>query len=135
MASGKAWYWIALGLLALFVSNDFAARHQSDVRCLATRSLAALEQVSGRVPRLMAIAETMLGQSETRFVETQTRLAQVQTRLASAQTVIASHEAAFARIQTEHARMVAIEQLNRAVVCPRTNLRIEIPALPRDGTI
>jgi hypothetical protein len=135
MGSEKAWYWIAAGVLALFVSNDFAARHQGDVRCLASRSLAALEQVSGHAPRLMAMAEMMLGRSETCFVQTQTKLARVQTRLASAQTVIASHEAAFARLQSEHARMVAMERLNRAVVCPRTDLRIVMPALPRDGTI
>jgi hypothetical protein len=135
MGTEKAGYWIAVGVLALFVSNNFAARHQGDVRCLASRSLAALEQVSGRAPRLMAIAETMLGRSETRFAQTQTKLARVQTRLASAQTVIASHEAAFAKLQSERARMVAMEQLNRAVICPRTNLRMEIPALARDGTI
>jgi hypothetical protein len=135
MGSEKAWYWIAVGLLALFVSNNFAARHQGAVRFLATRSLAAFEQVSSHAPRFMETAQMILGRSETRFVRTQATLAQAQTRLASVQTKLACKQAAFARLESEHARIVAMERLDRAVVCPRTNLRMEIPALPRDGTI
>ncbi|HXM22794.1 MAG TPA: hypothetical protein VN948_16165 [Terriglobales bacterium] len=138
MGSEKAWYWIAVGVLALFVSNNFAARHEGEVRCLASRSLAAVEQVSGHAAKFMAMAELMLGRGETRFVRTQTVLAGAQTRLASVQTAIARHEAAFARVQAEHAQMVTMQQLGRTVVCPRQNLRIVIPELPSmrtDGTI
>jgi hypothetical protein len=135
MGSEKAWYWIAVGVLALFVSNNFAARHEDEVRCLASRSLAAVEQVSGHATRLMAMAEMMLGEGETRFVRTQAAMAGAQARLASVQSVIARHEAAFARVQAEEAQMVTMQQLGRTVVCPRQNLRMAIPQLPRDGTI
>jgi hypothetical protein len=77
----------------------------------------------------------MLGGGETRFVRTQAAMAGAQARLASVQSVIAGHEAVFARVQAEHARMVAMEQLRGTVVCPRQNLRMAIPELPRDGTI
>jgi len=138
MSSEKAWYWIAVGVLALLVSNNFAARHQGDVRCLASRSLAAFEQVSGHAPRLAEMAEMMLGRGETGFARTQTTLARAQGRLASVQTVIAQHEIAFARVQTEHARIAAMQELGDPVICPRQNLRIVIPELPAmrtDGTI
>lgn len=135
MGSEKAWYWIAVGALALFVGNNFAARHKDGVRCLASRSMAAVEQVSGGANRLMAMAEMMLGRGETHFARTQTAVASAQTRLASAQTAIACHEAALARVQAEHARMVAVRQLRSTVICPRQNLRMAIPEPPRDGSI
>lgn len=111
MGSEKARYWMAVGVLALFVSNNFAARHEDEVRCLASRSVAAVEQVSGHATRLMAMAEMMLGRGEIRFVRTQTAMAGAQARLASVQSVIARHEAALARVQAGHARMVEMEQL------------------------
>jgi hypothetical protein len=135
MGSEKARYWIAVGVLALFVSNNFAARHEDEVRRLASRSMAAVERVSGHATRLMAMAEMMLGRGEIRFVRTQAAMAGAQARLASVQSVIARHEAALARVQAGHTRMVAMQQLRGTVVCPRQNLRMAIPQLPRDGTI
>lgn len=138
MGSEKAWYWIAVGVLALLVSNHFAARRTGDVRCLASRSLSAVEQVSGHASRVMAMAEVMLGRGQSRFDHSQMAVDGVQTRLASAQSALARHEAAFARVRAEHARMVAIEELRGTVVCPRQNLWIVIPEPPSmrtDGTI
>jgi hypothetical protein len=138
MGSEKAWYWIAVGVLALFVSNNFAARHQGEVRCLASRSLAAFEQVPDHTTRLMTMAEMVLGRGETRLARTQTTLARVQTRLATVQTTIECKQSAFARIEAEHARMAAIQELRGAVICPRQSLRMAIPKLSgmrTDGTI
>ena len=138
MGSEKAWYWMAVGLLALLVSNHFAARHMSDVRCVVGRSLSAVEQVSGHASRVVAIAEMMMGRGESRFDHGQMALAGVQTRLASAQCVLARHQAAFARVQAEHERMLAMQQLRGTAICPRQNLRIVIPERPSmrtDGTI
>jgi hypothetical protein len=135
MVFEKAGYWIAVGVLALFFSNHFAVRHENDVRCLASRSLAAIERVSGHATGLMATAEMMLGRGETRFAGVQTTLACAQTRLASVQTVMAQHETSLARVQAEHARTAAMQQLGRTVVCPRQHLRMAIPQPSRDGTI
>jgi hypothetical protein len=135
MVFEKAGYWIAVGALALFVSNNVAARHENEIRCLASRSLTAVEQVSGQATHLMAMAETVLGRSETRFVRTQTTLACAQTRLASMQAVIASHEAAFARVQAVPAQIATMRQLRGPVICPRQNLRIAMPHIARDGSI
>jgi hypothetical protein len=135
MISAKAGYWMSVGVLALFVSNNFAVRHGDAVRCLADRSLASVEQISGSASRYLATAEMMLGRGETHLAGVQTTLACAETRLASVQTVIASHQAALARVEAEQARMVAIEHLDRAVVCPRQSLRMSVPQLHRDGTI
>jgi hypothetical protein len=127
MGSEKAWYWIAVGVLALFVSNNLAARHEGEVRCLAGRGLAAIEQVSGHASQFGAMTEMLLGRGETGFAQTQTTLARAQTRLASVQTVIAQHEAAFARIQGENAQIITIQELRGRVVCPWQNLRMAVP--------
>jgi hypothetical protein len=136
MVSEKVSYWMAVGVVALVASNHFAARHGEDIRCLADRSVAAMESVAGPASRLMATAEMMVGRSETRFVRTQSVLAQAETRLASVQTEIECHEAAFARMQAEQARAVAIRELHAAVICPRANVRMVAPrSIHTDGTI
>ena len=135
MGSERALYWIAVGVLGLFVSNHFAARHEDEVRCFATRSLAAIQQVSGQATHFMAMAEMMISRGETSLVGPEAMLARAQTRLASVQCVIASHEAGFAKVQAEQARMAAMEELDRAVICPRQNLRIVVAQMPRNGTI
>ena len=135
MVFEKAAYWIAVGVLALFVTNHFAGRYENEARCLASQSLAAVEQLSGQATRVIAMTETMLGRGGAHFVQTQTMVACAQTRLASVQTVIASHEAVLARVQAEHARSEALQQLRRTIVCPRQNLRISVPQLHREGTI
>jgi hypothetical protein len=138
MGSEKALYWITLGVLALFVSNNFATRHEQEVRCLASQAMAAVEQVSSHSTQLIAMAESMLGQGDRRFVRAQTAMAGAQTRLASVQTVIACREAAFARVRAEHARFATMQELRSTVVCPRQNLRMVIPepsSIRTDGTI
>jgi hypothetical protein len=130
MGSEKALYWMAVGVLALFVSNNFAARHQGEFRCLASRSLAAVEEFSGHTTRFMATAEMMLGRGESRFARTQTTLARAQARLASVQATIICREAAFARFPAQHDRIAAMQEWRSAVVCPRQNLRIAIPRMP-----
>jgi hypothetical protein len=136
MVSEKVSYWMAVGVVALFVGNNLAARHGDAIRCVAGRSVAAVESVTGPVSRLMAMAEVMEERGETRLARTQTLLAQAETRLASAQTEIECHEAAFARMQAEQARAVAMRELQAAVICPRPNVRMVAPrSIHTDGTI
>jgi hypothetical protein len=135
MISAKASYWIAVGLLALFVSNHLAARYENNARCLASHSLAAVEQVSGQATRFMATAEMMFGRGETHFVRAQNAMACAQTRLASVQTILASHEAALAKVQAQRERLMDLQRLRGMIVCPRQNLRMAMPQLHRDGTI
>jgi hypothetical protein len=135
MISERAFYWIAVSVLALFAGNHLAVRHESNVQCLVSRSVAAAEHVAGSASRFMATAETLLSQSGTRFAPAQTTLACAQTRLASVQSMIAQHEAALARVQAEHARIDAMRQLTASVLCPREHLRMVTPQPTRDGSI
>jgi len=135
MAFEKVGYWIAVGVLALVVSNNFVVRHDGDVRALVSRSLADIEQVSGHATRFMAVAEMMLDKGKARFAQTQTTLACAQTRLASVQSMLASREAGLARVEAEHARMVAMQQWGSTVICPRERLRMVTPQFSHDGTI
>jgi hypothetical protein len=116
MSSEKVLYWIAVAVLSVFAINNFAARHTGDLGCVAGRSLSAIERASGHASRVVAMAEMMLGRGESRFDHGQMALAGLQTRLASAQCVLARHEAAFARVQSEHNRMIAMQELGRTVV-------------------
>jgi hypothetical protein len=136
MISERAFYWIAVSVLALFAGNHFVVRHEGDVHCLASSSLAAVEHVAGNATRFMAKAETLLSRGGTRFAPAQTTLACAQTRLASVQSMIARREAALARVQAEHARIDAMRELSGSVLCPREGLRMVTPASMRtDGTI
>jgi len=135
MISAKASYWIAVGLLALFVSNHLATRYENDARQLASHSLAAVEQVSAHATRFMAAAEMMFGRGETRFVRAQSAMACAQTRLASMQTMLAIHEAALARVRAQSQQLTDLQQLRGTLVCPRQNLRMAMPQLHHDGTI
>jgi hypothetical protein len=138
MVSEKASYWMAVGVVALFAGNHFAARHGDEIRCLSDRSAVAVESVTGPASRLIATAEMIVERGATGVVRTQTVLAQTETQLASVQTEIECHEAAFARMRAEQARAVAMRELQAAVVCPRLNIRTVSPRPPSmhtDGPI
>jgi len=132
MASGKATYWLAVGVLALLAGNSFLARHGADLRSLARRAQVMVEVVSGHATGSFDRAEMVFDQGATHFDRAQTALACAQTRLATVQASLARHQGAFAKIQAEHAREAAMEELSRErtrIVVPR------VPAVPDEGTI
>jgi hypothetical protein len=129
MASQKATYWMAVGLLALVVGNNVVSK--LDHRCLAYKVRAAAERVSAQSDHLMAVADVMLGRTSTRFDRAQTALAMAQTRLASVQTSMARQEAVCARVEAVRARMIVRQQLQQMqipVVVSRPHLQMVIPA-------
>jgi len=137
MASEKALYWTAVGVVALLLGQHFVSRY--DGRCLANRSLAALQQLSSRASQSMAMAESTLDQATPQFASSETELAGIQTRFASLDSAIARQQAECARIEAERARQMAFreaQQMRLEMICPRQRLRaIHPPAMPDDGTI
>src|SRR5579863_3057420 len=121
MVFEKAAYWMAVGVLALIVSNNLAIRHGLNLGdgSLANRSFAAVEQVAGDATGLVGTMEQMLGRAETRLAHSQSRVACLQTRLASVQSRIAQRETVLARVQAQRARVVAMEQLRGTALCSR----------------
>ncbi len=135
MALEKAGYWIAVGVLALTVSNHIAAGHEDFARRVANQSLAVFQQVSGDAAHLMATAEVMPGQGGTHFAPSQTVVACAQSRLASVETVMAQHQAALAQVETLHARIVVRQGLRSPVMCPRERLSMRSFQPLSDGSI
>lgn len=127
MASEKACYWLALGVLALLVSNNFITRHEGVIGSLSRRSLAVAERVSDHATGFAATAGLMLDRDSTGFARTQATAARSQARLASMQTVLARQEAVFARLEAKRARVIALEP-RVTQICPRQNLR-PVPTL------
>ena len=118
MASERALYWMAVGLMAVLLGNHFAAKYQS---CLRDSIAMVLE----RTPSL--------GSSELLTTP-------VEARLASLQANFAHQRAACALVEAERARVMAMEQIEAGRVrgtCPRQNVRIVIPEppVPSDGRI
>jgi hypothetical protein len=121
MASERAMYWMAVGLMALLLGNHFAAKYN---RCLRG-SIAGAQDVLERTPNLVP---------PERF------RAPVAAQLASMQAKIAHQRAAYASLQAQRAQMMAIEQMEVGRlrgIFPREPVKIRIPEPPApiDGSI
>jgi len=122
MTFDKACYWVALGVLAFFLSNNFMTRNMSLMANLPRRSLAVAERLSDLAIRFVAMANLMADRSSSHFARSQATVACSQARLASIQAVLARHEAALAQVEAQRARVIAIEPLQRRVICRRHSL-------------
>src|SRR5580704_2307216 len=131
MASEKTTYWMAVGLLALFMGNHFVSRIGGN--CLASKARVAVERISGQADHLMAMAEVAMGRTSTRFDRAQAAMEIAQVRMASVQTRFAQQQAACARVSASQARMMVQEQLQRIqipVVSPRPRIEMVMPRPP-----
>ena len=126
MASEKALYWMAVGVLALIVGNHFVSKYSGE--CARERALASVRCLSSEATHSLAMAEVMLARTSLPWASSENAMARVQTRLASMQTVVARQEAACARIETQRA-MQEMQQMRLQVICPRQNVRVEIPRI------
>jgi len=111
MASERAMYWIAVGLMVLVLGDQFAAKYD---RCLR-------ESIAGVLERTSTLASPDL------FT------APVAAQLASMQAKIAQERAACAFVQAQRAQMMAREQIRADEVhgiCPRQHLRIRVSETP-----
>ena len=139
MASEKGLYWVAVGVLALGVTNSFVNRHGDWIHCLANHSMEIGDRFSSHADRLAAFANRAFDRSSANVERTQEAVVRAQNRVASVETLIARHQAELARFQTEQVRVHVLQSLpQRIVVCPRKNLVLVPPQPPvvRDqGTI
>jgi len=117
-------YWMAVGVLALVVTNNLASRHglnlgSLDVDSLPNRSFATVEQIGGDATGLLGTAEQIVSRAGSHFARSQRTLACLQTRVASVQSRIAQRQAVLARVQAQRARMVTMEQMRGVALCSR----------------
>ena len=111
MASERATYWMAVGLMALLLGNHFAAKYD---RCLRESIAGVLERTPNLAPPDLFAAP-------------------VAAQLASMQAKIAQERAACAFVQSQRAQMMAMEQMEAVRlrgICPRPHVKIRIPEPP-----
>jgi hypothetical protein len=123
MASEKALYWMAVGLLALFVGDHLVQKF--DGGCLAHKAGATVERISGEATHLMAMAEVAMGRASGRFDRAQAAMAMTQARMASVQTQFARQQAICARLEAGRARMMVRQQLQEIQI-PVVHRQVEM---------
>jgi hypothetical protein len=139
MASDKGLYWIALGVLALGLSNSLVNQHTGCFRSLAARAAATAQSLSAKAMDCMAMADALLGRSQATVARTQAAVDRAQVRMAFVQTAVARRQADVVRAANESVEAIARERANRTIVrCPKKTVTVEIPqppAIPDEGTI
>jgi hypothetical protein len=130
MATEKITYWVAVGLVALFMGNQLVGK-LDDGNCLANKARVVAERISGQATHLMAVAEVAMGRTSSRFDRAQAAMAMAQMHVAAMQTQFARGEAACARLEAGRARMVVLQELRVPVVHPRVQMVMpQPPAVP-----
>lgn len=132
MITEKAIYWMAVGLVTLVAGNHFMTR--MDGRCLANRTLEAIEQISGgpAFAAIMGNTSSQYERAQIRIVQVQSRMEAAQARFASMQSRMARQDAVCARLQTEKARAIALGQLQQLrvqVAVPSRSFRVQVPQI------
>jgi hypothetical protein len=136
MASEKTVYWVAVAVMAVFLGNHFANKYQGG--CVEDRAVATVQRLSGEVGHFLAMGQVTFG-SAPRLVAPEMAMARAQNGFASMQADIARQQAACARLEAQHARMMALQQMQHIrVICPRQGMNIDVPQIAvvsSDGTI
>jgi hypothetical protein len=102
MTSEKGIYWIAVGVLALFVTSYFGAKHEFASR-IVDRSVAVAQRVACRSTQYLAALETFVGVERSESPRVQMAMMQAQTKLASLQTMVANEQSGVAQLQCARA--------------------------------
>ena len=153
MASNKAFYWLALAVLALGLNNEYHRGRMQPLHRLVSRSEATINCLAMRAREYVVLAKVMLSnrpgtpestelaqavhRERAEFARIRPEMVHQQVRLElqgvdRAQMVrlgaeMARHQAEFARMQTEQARVIVREMKHRkAVECKDSGLRVTV---------
>lgn len=127
MATEKALYWIALGVMAVGLGNSFMNHHQDFARNLGQHAMLIADSVSGRAAGQMDHAQVMFDRTQASFDRSQAEIARVQTRAACLQNRIAVRQAALAEAQAMRTRMSVARSVRKIVVT--------VPELPANPVV
>jgi hypothetical protein len=135
MASEKAWYWLAAGVLALGLNGAYQDGQFGWVHGIADRSTEIVERASMRGLSFVTAAEVMFGRNPDAMGWTNATLQRVQGKLARKRIEMAERQIDMGRMQRDLAlarvdrqmarvqmkmdkvRMIAIENADRAQKC------------------
>jgi hypothetical protein len=124
MASEKAWYWLAAGVLALGINGAYQDGGFRWAHQLAERSSAMFERVSEQGCRLVSMAEIILGREPATLARAQEHLAQLQERMSTRETDRAQRRLEMAQAKIERAQ----EKVERAHLCSEfSRIQVHVP--------
>lgn len=140
MASEKAWYWLAAGVLALGLNGAYQDGQFQWAHRLVERSNATFERVSAQGCRLLAMAEIMLGSEPAgldrvhdRMVRAQDRMVAAQDRFNQRQMERMQRQMEMAQMKMEQGQeMVSFEQDEPCSHTPRYTVQVpevNVPAV------
>jgi hypothetical protein len=149
MASDKAWYWLAAGVLALGLNGAYQDGEFQWAHRLTCHSASLVERASEEGLRMLATAEVMLGRNPESLARTEAILQNLQMRIACKRIEMARREVDMAQVQRDlaaaridqqiakvqasmdHVRMITIERTGRVRNCPELSRVIVMPNIPR----
>ena len=102
MNSDRGWYLVAVGVLALGISNSSIGNLSisDSVRGFLDRGVAVADNLSAEAMRAFAVAQLMSGRGEPGWAHAQGTIASAQTRLALVQAKIDAKRAVSTRVHS-----------------------------------
>jgi len=93
MASGKAWYWLAVGVLALGLNSEYQSGRLHWARQATDQSLALMERATDQTMHYVTLAELMLGDNQAEFRPAHVAVARLRAKVACVRMAVAQKEA------------------------------------------
>jgi hypothetical protein len=122
MTSEKTIYWMAVGILALSVTNGLMSQYRERAGRTVSKSIAIARQASK-----VAAGYANLGEPQADSADLK-ELVQARVRLARVRSDFGRHQAEMARLQAEAIRTQVLEHKIRAfVACPARNIVVNVP--------
>ena len=97
MNSDRGWYLVAVGVLALGISNSVIS---DSARGFSDRAAAVADHLSAEAMRAFAVAQLMSGRGEPSWAHAQATIARAQTRLALVRAKIDAKRAVSTRVHS-----------------------------------
>jgi septal ring factor EnvC (AmiA/AmiB activator) len=153
MASSKAYYWLALAVLALGLNSEYQRGRMQSLHSLVNRSAMTVNCFALRAQEYVSLARVLMGGTPTAPASAEwahtlrqergdltrmvaelagrqsdlARLGVERAELVRVGTEIARHQADFARLQAENSRMVVkAEDIRKTAACKDGEFRFTV---------
>jgi len=110
MISDRAWYLVAVGVLAFGLGHSLLNSGTDWVSQVSDRGFASVKQVSIGGTDCPVRTQILLGRNRINLSAVQARVAQVQARLACRRSALERQQTEMIRLQTEKALVIVGEQ-------------------------
>jgi hypothetical protein len=150
MRTDKAWYWLAVGVLALGLNGAYQDGQLGWAHVLADRATGAVERATLRGEHFLTMAQVMLGREPRAFGRTEAAIEGIQNRIVCDRVAHAQRQMAIAQVREQLAqarvqqkmamvqmkmnrvRMITSERANQFRDCDGfSKVVVNIPDLPK----